>query len=563
MKRVWIYVSIVVLAVFAFTYLAASQELDLVPYEDEENGFSFSYPADWEPEATEGFVFFAIGDDGLNVGIVKEEGDGIGKISLSDFAEKEKKYLQENLKGFEELSLTEVNIGGQKALLRVYKYKIKVRKFQSLEYYIQGKNDGFVIVFDGPAIFFEKLKNIAEKSIATFKFIGDEVPSSEKVNEPKIVGRKIEAIVEWKTFMDKERGISVDYPVSWKVVAPYEDVIFEVDSPEGYQFQILNHNLGKMGTVKDYFRSTGRWLKKHLKDYNELEVKKIGNGYERVYEFSQNNIVSKVKELYFVKKNKEGNVWGFTLVFVAPKEKFDNANEYFEKIAKSFSLTPKPVESTTPKSEETLTPTPTPKPTSTPITLPTPKATNTPITLPTPKQENTPITLPTPVSEESPTPKTEVLTPSEDDFVLYKNPKGQFQLMVPKVLTKLEEDDDYVIFGDISKGYIIAAGTDLVDVEEEENVDMNFVMERIKDAGEDLGIEEQIVVEGPKEYKGGAMMLISTPKAPFPGMKETAYYVFLYLKPMGNFALGALVMLPKDEYDMYKAYIDFIIDSLK
>ncbi len=563
MKRMRVYFSMVILVVFVFAYLAIAEEMDLVPYEDKDNGFAFSYPADWEPEATEGFVFFAIGDDGLNVGIIKEKGNGVGNISLSDFAEKEKGYLEKNLKGFEEISLTSVNVGGQKALLRVYKYKIKVRKFQSLEYYVQGRKDGFVIVFDGPASFFEKLKNIAEMSIATFKFIGDEVPVSEKVKEPKIVGRKIEPIVEWKTFVDDKRGISVDYPSSWKTVSPYEDVIFEVDSPEGYQFQILNHNLGSMGSVKGYFRSTGRWLKKHLKNYNELEVKEIEDGYERVYEFSQDGVLNKVRELYFVKKNKEGNIWGFTLVFMAPKDKFDTAEEYFEKIAKSFSLTPKPVESTTPKSEETLTPTPTPKPTNTPITLPTPKPTSTPITLPTPKPTSTPITLPTPVSEKSPTPKTGGLNLSKDDFILYKNPKGKFQLMVPKMFPKLEEDDDYVIFGDISKGYILGAGTDLVDVEGEENVDINFVMKKIKDAIEDLGIEDQTVVEGPKEYKGGAMMLISTPKAPFPGMKETPYYVFLYLKPMGNFALGALVMLPKDEYDMYKPSIDFIIDSLK
>ncbi len=563
MKRIWIYVSIVALVIFAFAYLAVSQELNLVPYEDEENGFAFSYPADWEPEATEGFVFFAIGDNELNVGVVKEEGDGIGKISLSDFAEKEKGYLQQNLKGFEELSLTEVNIGGQKALLRIYKYKIKVRKFQSLEYYIQGKNDGFVVVFDGPASFFEKLKNIAEKSITTFKLIGDEVPSSEKVNEPKIVGRKIEPIVEWKTFVDNERGISVDYPVSWKVVAPYEDVIFEIDSSEGYQFQILNHNLGKMGTVKGYFRSTGRWLKKHLKDYNELEVKKLDNGYERVYEFSQNGAMSKVRELYFTKKNKEGNIWGFTLVFVAPKDKFDDANEYFEKIAKSFSLNPKPVATPTPAPKETSTPIPTPKPEKTPITLPTPKATNTPITLPTPKQENTPITLPTPLSEKSPAPKKEALTPNKDDFVLYKNPKGQFQLMVPKVLTKLEEDDDYVIFGDISKGYIVAAGTDLMDVEEGQNIDIDFIMQKIKDVSEEMGLEEQKIVDGPKKYKNGVIMTVSTPKSPFPGMKDTAYYGVIYLVPKGTYALGGIVLLPKDDYNMYKLYIDFIIDSLK
>ena len=522
-------------SIFVSVTFAAS--IELVPYADKENGFSFSYPKDWEPEETEGFLFFAMGDDGLNVGVIKESAFGVNNISLSDFAAKEKEYLEKSLKDFEEVSLKEVEINGQKAMERIYKYKLKVRKFKSIEYYIQGKKSGFVIVFDGPMALFDKLKNIAEESIATFRLIGSEAISQEnKSSEPPIVGRKIEPLEEWKTFVGKE--FKVDYPDSWKVSKPYEDVVFEVTSKEGYRFQILSHNLGKRGTVKGYFQGTGRWLKKHLNGYEEIEVKQLDNGYERVYKFVQNGKVNKVKELYFVKKKDDGNVYGFTLVFMAPVDEFNNAENYFKKMEKTFSLNP----------SEIPTPTPVAK-------LPTPKPTGTPIQLPTPKKENNPSKPPLPPGKES------VVNPS--DFTLYKNADGLFEVMVPKGLSILEEDEDYVIYGDLSKGYVIAVGTGLFDNEEEKPIDKEYIKEKFKNVEEEMDVENAKTVEEAKDYKDGVWKLVETPKPPFPGMKDSTYYVILFARPKGNDAIGLVVIVPKAEYEKYKKTIDYMIDSLK
>ncbi len=551
MKRFLLLLGFAFLFIGLVYYIGFADEA-FVPYENQENGFSFSYPAEWKVEPTEGFVFFAIGDDGLNVGVIRENGKGVDNISLSDFAREEKGYLENELKDFEELSLQDVTVNGQKAMLRIYQYKIKARKFKSLEYYIQGKKSGFVVVFDGPSVLFDKLKSIALKSIQTFKLIGDEaVPVSTVVKVPKVVGRNIKPIEEWKQFVNKDKGFKLSYPASWKTVTPYEDVVFEADSPEGYQFQVLNHNLGKTGTLKMYFRSTGRWLKKHLIDYNELSVKELDNGYERVYEFSQDNITAKVRELYFVKKDKKGTVWGFTLVFMAPKDKFDNAETYFGKIEKSFSLNIEE-EEIPPKPEKTVTP-PTPKPEKT-IPLPTPKPEKT-ISLPTPKPEGTQTPIAPKVNKENVNP---------DDFILYKHPEGKFEVMIPKGLTLLEDDDEYVLYGDLSKGYIVGAGLGLLDTEEGKEVTIDYIMEALKKAPEEMDIEGTEIVEGPERYKDGAKMMIKIPKAPFPGMKDTVYYGVIFEKPKeGTDGLGVVIILPKDEYDAQKSKIDFIIDSLK
>ncbi len=541
MKKGWLVISLVVLFFGMVACFALAEELKLVPFEDQENGFSISYPGEWEVQETEGFVFFAMGENGLNLGIIKREGDGIENTTLSEFAQKEKGDLEEELKDFNEIEEKDVMVNGQKAILRIYEYKIKVRKFKSLEYYIQGKKDGFVVVFDGPYPLFDELKNIAEKSIATFKLIGDEAITTQKpAEEPKIVGRKIEPLEEWKNFTNKEKGFSLSYPASWKVVTPYEDVIFEVDGPQGYQFQLLNHNLGKAGTVKAYFQSTGRWLKKHLKDYEEIEAKEIEGGYERAYRFTQNNKTNKVMEYYFVKRGNDGNVWGFTLVFIAPEDKFEEAKKYFQKIENSFTLNPE---------ETKVVPTPTPEKT---IALPTPTPKET-IALPTPKPTSTPMVLPTPKKEES--------TVNINDFIHYKNPDGLFEVMIPKGLSLLDEGDESIVYGDLSKGYIVGAGTDIFDTEEVKP-DIDFIMKKLTESLEDLD-EDLTLVEGPKKYKDGAMILGETEEAPYPGMKDTTYYAFLFVKPREKDVVALAVILPKSDYEKYKPVIDFMIDSLK
>ncbi len=538
MRKIWLSVGLVLFLLSIFTLTAVAEDVELIPYENQDIGFSFSYPADWEVEDTEGFVFFAIGDNGLNVGVIREEGDGVEGTTLSEFAQKEKGYLEKELKDFKEIEEKEVTVNGQKAILRIYEYKIKVRKFKSLEYYIQGKKDGFVVVFDGPYALFDELKKIAESSIATFKLIGDQVVSSSKSGGvSELVGRDIKPLEEWKVFVDSEKGFGVSYPGSWKVVRPYEDVVFEVDSPEGYRFQVLNHNLGKMGSVKSYFQSTGRWLKKHLADYEEIGVRELENGYERIYEFTQNGTREKVVEYYYVKKDDNGNIQGFTLVLMAPKDKFGEVEEYFDKMINSFTLNPSAQK------------TPTPQPT---VASPTPTPEGTPV-LPTPKAEETPTTLPTPKAEGG-------LSP--DEFVHYKNPKGLFEVMIPKGLSVLDEEEDSIIYGDLSKGYIIGAGTDIFDIEEDEKLTIDDIMQKLKENLEEIS-EDMKVIEGPKKYKEGAMILGETEEAPYPGMKETQYYGLIYVKPRETGAIGLVVVLPKDEYEKYKPYIDFIIDSLK
>ena len=280
-------------------------------------------------------------------------------------------------------------------------------------------------------------------------------------------------------------------------------------------------------------------------------MKELDNGYERVYEFSQDNITAKVRELYFVKKDKKGTVWGFTLVFMAPKDKFDNAETYFGKIEKSFSLNIEE-EEIPPKPEKTVTP-PTPKPEKT-IPLPTPKPEKT-ISLPTPKPEGTQTPIVPKVNKENVNP---------DDFILYKHPEGKFEVMIPKGLTLLEDDDEYVLYGDLSKGYIVGAGLGLLDTEEGKEVTIDYIMEALKKAPEEMDIEGTEIVEGPERYKDGAKMMIEIPKAPFPGMKDTVYYGVIFEKPKeGTDGLGVVIILPKDEYDAQKSKIDFIIDSLK
>ncbi len=225
---------------------------------------------------------------------------------------------------------------------------------------------------------------------------------------------------------------------------------------------------------------------------------------------------------------------------MAPKDKFDDAETYFGKIEKSFSLNIGE-EALPPKPEKTVTP-----------PLPKPKET---ISLPTPKPENT-----QPPVE----PKVNNQNVNTDEFILYKHPGGKFQVMIPRGLTLLENDDEYVLYGDLSKGYIVGAGLGLLDTEPGREVTVDYIMEILKKAPDEMDIEGTEIVEGPERYKDGAKMVIKTPKAPFPGMKDMVYYGVIFEKPKkGTDGLGLVVILPESEYNAQKSKIDFIIDSLK
>jgi len=120
----------------------------------------------------------------------------------------------------------------------VYEKKGEFQK--SLEYYIQGKNSGFVVVFDGPNGLFDQLEEVAKKCIDTFKLIGDEalIIEEKRTDISPIVGRDIQSMSEWENFIDQKKRFAISYPSNWKIVSPYEDVVFEINSSEGYQVQI-------------------------------------------------------------------------------------------------------------------------------------------------------------------------------------------------------------------------------------------------------------------------------------------------------------------------------------
>ena len=532
MKRFYRINIIIVFFLLVFFSISFAGGLKLTPYEDEENGFSIFYPKDWDVEKVEGFAFFAMGKNELNIGIIKRINFGREEVTLSKFAATELDDLK-TLDDFEEISVKEnIVINGYDAVLRIYTYKVKFRKFKSLEYYIQGKNSGFVVVFDGPNGLFDQLEEVAKKCIDTFKLIGDEalIIEEKRTDISPIVGRDIQSMSEWENFIDQKKRFAISYPSNWKIVSPYEDVVFEVNSSEGYQVQILNHNLGKSASSRSYFQSTGRWLKKHLDKYEELEVREIPNGFERIYQFSdKNGIVKKVDELYFVKKGEDGITWGYTLVFVAPMDMYDDVAFYFEKIKESFTLDPERITS---KPEEPL-------------------------------QKTPPTSSETPGALQLPEEKDNLEGVNEDNFVLYRSPQGSFEIMIPKDFQPFEEDEEVVIYGDIDKGYIVGVGMNLFDIKGKEKIDIDLIKKKFDNIKEELGVEDSEIVEGPREYKDGYFALLEVPESPYPGMKEMPYYVVIFAKPKDDAVLALSMILPKSDYKTYKSKIDFMIDSLK
>lgn len=151
------------------------------------------------------------------------------------------------------------------------------------------------------------------------------------------------------------------------------------------------------------------------------------------------------------------------------------------------------------------------------------------------------------------------------DFVLYKSPQGYFEVMFPKDVPLKEEFKTGVSYANMETGYIFAAGIKLFRGEEDKRkVDLQFIEEQLYKVKKDIeDTEKGVVIQDPKKYKDGMLMLIFLKKASIPKLKEGEYVMFFFVKPKNEKSLAVLGYIPKEEFERFRPKLDFIISSLK
>ncbi len=160
-------------------------------------------------------------------------------------------------------------------------------------------------------------------------------------------------------------------------------------------------------------------------------------------------------------------------------------------------------------------------------------------------------------------------TPNPDNFIVYKSPKGLFEIAIPKGVPLLKEHKEGVLYGSPEVDMIIAAGVKLFGEGDDVKVDMEYLKKQVDQAAKDI-VEKGNgkIVDRPKKYKNGLSLLAETSEPPFPSKQKTEgekkqYYFTMYVTIKNEKSLALIVYLPKDKYAGYKKTIDYMIDSLK
>ncbi len=161
-------------------------------------------------------------------------------------------------------------------------------------------------------------------------------------------------------------------------------------------------------------------------------------------------------------------------------------------------------------------------------------------------------------------------TPNPDNFITYKSPQGLFEVKVLKSIPLLREHKDGVVYGSPDQEIIIAAGVRLFSEKDDVKVDLPYIEEQLKDVIKDIVGKGGKVLEGPKKYKKGILLLGETLNPPFPpkeepkeGAEKPKYYFSIYVTTKNEKSLAIIVYLPKTKYKELKNDIEFMIDNLK
>ncbi len=164
----------------------------------------------------------------------------------------------------------------------------------------------------------------------------------------------------------------------------------------------------------------------------------------------------------------------------------------------------------------------------------------------------------------------ETPTPNPNNFIAYKSPQGLFEVKILKGMSLMREHKDGVVYGSQDQQMIVAAGVRLFSEKDDVKVDLPYIEKQLKDVIKDITGKGGKVLEGPKKYKKGILLLVETMDPPFPpkeepkeGEAKPKYYVNIYATTKNEKSLAIIVYLPEAKYEALKNDIEFMIDNLK
>ncbi len=164
----------------------------------------------------------------------------------------------------------------------------------------------------------------------------------------------------------------------------------------------------------------------------------------------------------------------------------------------------------------------------------------------------------------------ETPTPNPDNFITYKSPQGLFEVKILKGMSLIREHKDGVVYGSQDQQMIVAAGVRLFNEADDVKVDLPYIEKQLKDVIQNIIGKGGKVLEGPKKYKKGILLLVETIDPPFPpkeepkeGAVKPKYYVNIYATTKNEKSLAIITYLPEAKYKALKNDIEFMIDNLK
>ncbi len=293
----------------------AEVEYQLIPYSLDNMGITVLCPDGWkvgEVDTTKGIIFKAESPDDYLYEIYKYKADP--NETLSEYTKSQGDWLEKNYENYKEIDVDEgEKIGDYVGNIRVYTYTYKENVYEVVEFYFKDNDNFYIVVLDVP-------KGELEESVSLFK----KLVSGIKISKPAL---------SFKEFTSPDSDFVIKYPAGWKLYSPKEDMVFEAGDEKGVWIQVLVHKLPSSMNTRGYAESSGKWLSKNLKDYEETRFKEFIKddelkGYLRNYKYIDDEKIRYVEEYYFTYKLEDVNK-GFTLVFVMPE---GLSNEYVEKL---------------------------------------------------------------------------------------------------------------------------------------------------------------------------------------------------------------------------------------
>ncbi len=310
----------------------STTEYELVPFTPPGLNIHIVYPKGWEvvksnPE--KGLLFKAQSPEEYLFEIYRDKAKP--DETLDAYTEYQKNWLKEHYDNYTEVSFEkEKTIGKYTGNINRYTYTYKDAPYEVVEFYFEDqKRNFYIVLLDVPKGELDDVLPLFEKLVA-----GIEIPQAE---HPRVTLTK---------FVSPDSDFLIKYPSTWKVVPPKEDMVFSVTDGKGVYVHVLVHKLPIDMDLEGYVKSSGKWLKENLQDYEEESLKEYKNnrnlmGYVRSYAYTENGKTQYVLEYYFIYKLEDMNK-GFTLVFMMPEGLDEDYVKTLRKLQKeilnSFSL---------------------------------------------------------------------------------------------------------------------------------------------------------------------------------------------------------------------------------